>query len=200
MRGYRYRPRREISPEEKAANAARKARRLAATMTCQCCAKKYLANLGSMAHHGYQRPGWGWQTASCVGAKRLPFEVSRDTLGELLDLLKLWIEKHTIAAKEIEAEARQVTYRYTEYSGYAKRENKTLLFTRATFDQVVAENPKVFRNLWNATFDHFKADDVEYNKRQIEGLKADLVEHTKRFDSWKQTHEWDADQKEWRKL
>ena len=28
--------------------------------------------------HGYERPGHGWQTGSCMGAKNLPFEVDRD--------------------------------------------------------------------------------------------------------------------------
>ena len=37
-------PRRKLSAEEKAANAARKATREAAAMVCQCCGRKLLAN------------------------------------------------------------------------------------------------------------------------------------------------------------
>lgn len=42
-----------------AANAAAKAKKNKAQMTCQCCGRKHLANTGRIAHHGYQRPGIG---------------------------------------------------------------------------------------------------------------------------------------------
>jgi hypothetical protein len=64
----------------KAANAARKAERAAKAATCQICARPILANTGTIAHHGYKRPGHGWQTASCFGAKYRPYEVACDAL------------------------------------------------------------------------------------------------------------------------
>jgi hypothetical protein len=48
--------------------------------TCQICAREIKAGDGLIAHHGYKRPGHGWQTASCMGAKFAPYEVSRDRL------------------------------------------------------------------------------------------------------------------------
>jgi hypothetical protein len=57
-------------------------------MTCQVCGGKYLASRGKIAHHGYQRPGWGSQTESCFGALFPPFEVSRDRLGDWIKFLK----------------------------------------------------------------------------------------------------------------
>ena len=57
--------------------------------TCQICGRLIGAKRGRIAHHGYQRPhNWHSQTASCMGAKHLPFEVSRERLGDLLKLLE----------------------------------------------------------------------------------------------------------------
>jgi len=52
---------------------------------CQCCGRQIEAKRGNIAHHGYQRPGQGWQTSSCIGAMFPPFQVSRDRLGYLID-------------------------------------------------------------------------------------------------------------------
>jgi hypothetical protein len=55
--------------------------------TCQICARPILAKTGKIAHHGYTRPIYrsGWQTASCYGARKLPYEVDRSVLREYLD-------------------------------------------------------------------------------------------------------------------
>lgn len=48
--------------------------------TCPCCFRKIAVVHGRMAHHGYQRPGGGWQTASCPGIRFKPLEVSSEGL------------------------------------------------------------------------------------------------------------------------
>ena len=54
--------------------------------TCQICGRAILAKTGLIAHHGYQRPdGRGYQTASCPGARELPYEVSRDFIPTVRD-------------------------------------------------------------------------------------------------------------------
>lgn len=68
---------------------AKEAARLVDAMTCQCCGRPIMAKGGTVAHHGYERPAYGYQTASCFGARALPFEVSRDALGEWLDKMLL---------------------------------------------------------------------------------------------------------------
>lgn len=54
---------------------------------CQICARAIKAKQGLIAHHGYQRPnrGSGWQTASCLGARHPPYEVSRDRIRYVVD-------------------------------------------------------------------------------------------------------------------
>lgn len=53
--------------------------------TCQICGRPIHAASGRIAHHGYQRPGHGWQTPSCEGALELPFESSREALGRHIE-------------------------------------------------------------------------------------------------------------------
>lgn len=55
--------------------------------TCQVCGRAIKANTGLTAHHGYRRPGSGWQTTSCFGARYRPYEEAHDRLDEFL----VWI-------------------------------------------------------------------------------------------------------------
>lgn len=49
--------------------------------TCQICGRTIkVNNTGLIAHHGYQLPSNGWQTASCRGARRQPYELGCDAL------------------------------------------------------------------------------------------------------------------------
>lgn len=51
-------------------------------MSCGCCQRPIAVMggepTGRMAHHGYERPGHGWQTASCPGIKFMPLETTDD--------------------------------------------------------------------------------------------------------------------------
>ena len=51
---------------------------------CQICARPILARTGLIAHHGYLRPGQGWQTSSCPGARYRPYEVASDRLATVI--------------------------------------------------------------------------------------------------------------------
>jgi hypothetical protein len=52
--------------------------------TCQICARPILAKTGLIAHHGYERPSWnsGYQSPSCYGARKLPYEQDRTAIAE----------------------------------------------------------------------------------------------------------------------
>ncbi len=53
--------------------------------TCPCCFREIAVTpRGTMAHHGYQRPGHGWQTSSCPGIRFKPLEVSQEGLVWLI--------------------------------------------------------------------------------------------------------------------
>ena len=66
--------------------------------TCQVCAREIKAKSGIIAHHGYTRPEHGWQTSSCIGARNLPYEKSRDIIPKAIKSVQLFIEsqKHII--------------------------------------------------------------------------------------------------------
>lgn len=52
--------------------------------TCPCCFRQIAVVRGKMAHHGYQRPGYGSQTSSCPGIRFKPLEVSNEGLVWLI--------------------------------------------------------------------------------------------------------------------
>ena len=53
--------------------------------TCACCFRAIAVMPdGNMAHHGYQRPGDGFQTASCPGIRFRPLEVSNEGLRYII--------------------------------------------------------------------------------------------------------------------
>ena len=56
--------------------------------TCQICGRPIKAKNGIIAHHGYKRPGDGWQTASCAGARFKPYEISCDRLPPTIETIK----------------------------------------------------------------------------------------------------------------
>lgn len=60
--------------------------------TCQICARDIKATTGVIAHHGYQRPGNGYQSSSCLGARQLPYEVSRDFIPEAIGQYQVWLD------------------------------------------------------------------------------------------------------------
>lgn len=56
--------------------------------TCPVCFRSIAVVNGTMAHHGYERPGQGWQTASCPGIRFKPLEVSSAGLEWLIAALR----------------------------------------------------------------------------------------------------------------
>ena len=56
--------------------------------TCPCCFRGIAVVGQLMAHHGYERPGNGWQTTSCPGIRFEPLEWSPNGLMWMIDKLK----------------------------------------------------------------------------------------------------------------
>lgn len=56
--------------------------------TCPVCFRSIAVQRGTMAHHGFQRPGFGSQTASCPGIRFKPLEVSSEGLEWLISTLQ----------------------------------------------------------------------------------------------------------------
>jgi hypothetical protein len=164
------------------------------TMHCQCCNRAIHSALGTIAHHGYQRPGDGWQTASCFGAKRLPWEVDRSAVWQLIQHLKSVLLHAEYARCAVSDEIEPVTHYYQIYErARAKYLPKELSMTRDTFADIVKANvDDVFSHNHDPKFDTFKDRDLERRDQRIDRLKRDIKELTARYDGWVQTHKWEA--------
>lgn len=178
------------------------AERDAKAMTCQCCARRILAETGEIAHHGYQRPGSGWQTASCFGARALPFEVDRTRLGKMLVSLKERRDTLTKALAEIEAETRPVPYIYSDRTDCTQRWDKgierRILVTRETFDaEYDAIHARRGERAVKPTFDTVKAGALARLRGELRMTEREIDYQQPRYDGWVQTHRWDDVVKGW---
>lgn len=173
-------------------------------MTCQCCSMKYLARLGTVAHHGYERPGTGWQTASCMGAKFLPFENDHARLDLLIESLDQRIKALKKNYRDTKSEVIEVQVSITDYSKERQagrdRPSKTLSFTRRSFKKVTEADEHTkrgFGELRYYTFDDCKKRQMETlagNIKRTEEWKADRDAFRK---TWKHTHNYDRATKAW---
>lgn len=94
--------------------AAVEAEKMKHARTCQICGRPIFAETGVIAHHGYRRPYEGYQTKSCYGARHLPFEKSRDILGEYIGKLVTWRNEAEYNAREVRAKKTRVPIYWTE--------------------------------------------------------------------------------------
>lgn len=136
--------------------------------TCPVCYRPIAVQRGTMAHHGYHRPGFGFQTASCAGIKFPPLEISSEGL--------LWALQE--AAKSLE-----------EISAiYETRNSLTSLFERtSSLNQsrhiVAKDDPR-----WPRMFRTYCAD-LEATMRQ---LRHEIDERETRLLNWAATPALDS--------
>lgn len=71
---------------------------------CQICEREIKAKKGIIAHHGYKRPEQGWQTDSCIGARQLPYEKSREIIPLAIVKIDSFISLTRGKIKQIETE------------------------------------------------------------------------------------------------
>lgn len=151
--------------------AAEKARQREALdetrMECQVCARKIMASSGVIAHHGYQRPG-GWQTASCRGARRLPYEISNDAIPAEIALIQAYIKREREYLDKIKGGAIAVPNpRYNPMSKFSRENDKPMI---EPGDEKFAKALE-----WNTG----KTKDSIRSARQTEKWLQD------RFDNWR---------------
>lgn len=160
----------------------------AEVMTCQICGRGICAKGGRIAHHGYERSGYGWQTASCGGAKELPLEADRKVLGKHIAFLvwAFWSVEGEIAKVEaggpVVMEWRRVGERSiasrafrdeADYEAWlASPESETFKRGRRMIP--------AFSAIWTICLNNLQ-------QRRAEIL-ATLGVQAPRFTNWKQTH------------
>ena len=128
--------------------------------TCPVCFRSIAVVSGSMALHGYKRPGSGWQTSSCEGAVRFqPLEVSSDGL--------VWL---------IGALGKRLTEIEASYAGRFARESMDVLNrNKGVMEAITKDSPA-----WPRQFQAFVAD-LEFEMR---GLRSELPRLNKRLAVW----------------
>jgi len=77
--------------------------------TCQICGRAVRTPNGRIAEHGYRRMDWGFNVNSCHGSRELPFEVSREALGEWIETVRERIEALRNATPETRRERHEVS-------------------------------------------------------------------------------------------
>jgi len=166
--------------------------RAAKAKTCQICGRPILAERGNIAHHGYQRPGTGWQTQSCFGAMHLPFEVSRDRLGEYIVILKRQLEdtKAQRVGVADESIALVVHYGTGKYNGRYELKG-SFMANRATYDESRAKHLPLaaWKRDIPEKFDEVKARELHRLGRYIKDQECYLVGQEVRFNDWKPVQE-----------
>ena len=170
-------------------------------MTCQCCGRQVLAATGLIAHHGYRRPSDGWQSASCEGARTLPFEVSRARLGRLIEELRAEQVSEARHMDAVELEACPVVLVVPDRSkpngADGRRPTRSVTVTRASFVEAQSAGDI---DVWIPDFDSLKARDLKYRARGVDALTREIAEQSARFEGWRKTHEWNPVEGAWRAL
>jgi len=164
----------------KSATARKNEAKLALAKTCQICGRPIFAETGVIAHHGYTRPGHGYQTGSCIGARELPFEVSRDRLGSHLISIAALIERFVEARGQT---AREECPVHAEYAR-SRNETATLSITRETYATVRSDFPQFFQRRSLYTFDAVLEAELHRQDGAIKNEQDYLKHQQRRFDAW----------------
>ncbi len=178
------------------------------TMTCQCCWRKFQANTGTVAHHGFKRPGDGWQSASCMGAKYLPLETNRHQLLVLINMLKLQRDNMIAGRSRVFNEdwnknlpGIHVTIddRSKERDARGHRPKIELFVTRGNFETLKKQHAAEFvRHCSLYSFQAIFERELNRRQREIDDITSYLKDCAARYDGWKQTHSgFDRPTKTW---
>lgn len=147
-------------------------------ITCQICGRPIKASKGVIAHHGYKRPGDGWQTASCMGARYLPYEIYCDRLLVVIKRIKNYLDDHQFDLRNL---INNPPEKLTAIDFYTKKSvdiEKPADFGKdPKIDQLLSYQPRTYSYHYNN-----KKRDLE---RSIRWAKMDLDFMQKRLDAWK---------------
>ncbi len=167
--------------------------------TCQICARRIFAETGKIAHHGYERPGGGWQTASCRGARRLPYETDHVALDEEITWVAERLEREEVHLAKLQAEEVALGIKWVDQAERrANRSNPLAGFrylggiTRETWDAMKADpvNAEAFRQCYSYTFDDLKKRHVEDQKDTVRHVSTYLKSQRRRRAEWVKKATW----------
>ena len=173
---------------------AEKAAKLALSKTCQICARPIFAETGVIAHHGYQRPeGWHSQTASCLGARHAPFEVSCEVLRGHVGRQRERLENLIEMRGKLNSDLIPAIFTYKTRAAY-KADPKTirLELTPENFTGIKAENSSVFMTHSLHSYEDAKGRDLRNRDQNIKSLREYCEWQEGRVSAWTQTYRREA--------
>ena len=198
----------EAEAKKTARAEAKAAADLGVRMTCQCCGRDIQSNTGTVAHHGYERPGGGWQTASCMGAKHLPIEADYSVLVRFIASLKCGLTDMETRRENTANETLPVKFSYTVYVkrqgyGYSDKKEVTGTVTRDTFEDCKVEHAEYFKGRYSATFDTMKDGSLWSQDRDIKAQKEYIAFQEARLEAAQTagvTHKFNSTINRWEAL
>jgi hypothetical protein len=182
---------RAINDKARSMRAAEKARMQQAAyeageeMTCQICGRLICSKLGTIAHHGYTRPGDGWQTASCDGTHEVPFEVSNAHLIATISHLESCVEELKADIAAVREERVPVVVNVRPHWSEGRKYPYTYTITVATYESVAAASDGRLSD--SVPFEDRKESHIDRLEAHIKSIKVGLGEMRKRNLGWKQT-------------
>jgi hypothetical protein len=180
-----------INEKARAERAEQKARlQLAAyeagdEMTCQLCGRRICSKFGTIAHHGYSRPGDGYQTASCDGTHHSPLEVTNDLLLKYIGKYGARCEETKRLIDDVRADRVEVAVTISPHWGERRSYPYTFRFTAKTYAEVVAASEGKLSG--HVSFSDRKKYYVTELEDRLRNQKVVLAELRERNANWKQT-------------
>ncbi len=152
--------------------------------TCQICARNIKANTGLIAHHGYQRPQYqGWQTASCDGARQLPYEVSRDYIPVVIERYKMHAKNQEDMADNMLRTPTDTLTR-VNFSGFTGKQTSSEDFTKPEgFDPYATVNQPA-RSFPYSSYENEFVKQYEAHRKNVKEIEAAIVFLQDRYDKW----------------
>lgn len=143
---------------------------------CQVCGRQIEANTGVIAHHGYTRPGGGWQTESCVGARHKPYEESWLVLPEVISQVEEYLKGQQTYLKTLNKNP-PVGFWCIEQQQFGRNftEKCNVQFT------IWKGNGELPNYEWKAKLKR-EISKAEY---EIKAAKQQITHFTKRLKAWK---------------
>lgn len=151
---------------------------------CQICGRAIRAPEGLIAHHGYRRPGSGWQTSSCWGARHVPYEQGHDALDKLL----IYLRHRITTTQDYIVEWRRdpdKQIKWQSRNGFNQPTGTPLTFVRPEPWSIPPQQaarrshstaPADYAELWHAQLRQYQT--------MLKSLQSDLKQFTARRDAW----------------
>lgn len=131
---------------------------------CQICGRSIGIKAGVIAHHGYERPGHGWQTSSCFGARRLPYEKDRGAIAEYIEILKSDVPRLTAVVDRLES---------PDF-------NENLIVSRKHYRSVVTDTLEPGSRKWEAA----RQAQITNTKQRLAAIPEEIAYFEKRYADW----------------